>query len=243
MRSEPTIIDPRHKRPLPSGRALARIMRQVLCRQHDAFLHNHRAFLANLPAQMPGLFDLLLPIFERYAFQGARTASNTVLVSTAIEKSSAYWRKSILTDFNVLAPQILAAARRMTFAFLDAFTKATSDMLREALAAAAQLGETGLELQRRLRAIFGPERAAVIGQTESSRVTHEGQRIADKESGVVEKRQWLASADACPLCLALDGKEVGMDEPFYIRPEGGPYATILGPPAHPRCACAVVGVF
>ncbi len=242
MRSEPVIIDPRHRRALPSGQAFARIMRQVLRQMRAEFLRNPRIYQPSYLSVT--LFDLLLPIFERYAAEGARRA---FAQQGKQEKRLVYHGKGLKRElramFNVLSPQILATARRMTFAFLDGFFTSTADMLRAALAASLAAGETALELQRRLAAIFGRERAAVIGQTEASRATHEGQRIADKDSGVIEKRAWLASADACPLCLDLDGKEVGMDEPFYVRPEGGPYAVILGPPAHPRCQCTTVGVF
>ncbi len=182
-----------------------------------------------------GLYDLLLPIFEWYTLSGAKEPAQEFLRKHTDWRSRKGLSPKLSAQFNVISSQVLAAARRMTFAFLDGFFKTTSDMLRAALAASLKAGETGVELQRRLVAIFGRERAAVIGQTEASRATHEGQRIADKESGVIENRQWLASADACDLCLSLDEKIVGMDEPFYVDPKGGPYAVVMGPPAHPNC--------
>ncbi len=255
MRSEPVIVDPRHHRPLPSGRALARVMRAVLRQMRAEFLRNPRIYQPSYLSVT--LFDLLLPIFERYAWIGAKQTQPALCY-----KSTWRWRKAIggalLAQFNVLSPQILATARRMTFAFLDGFFTSTADMLRAALAASLAAGETALELQRRLVAIFGRERAAVIGQTEASRATHEGQRIADKDSGVIEKRAWLASADACPMCLLpgnlvlcpqpLAASRVGYDGPVlginFLR---GGYVTVtpndefLTPSGLKSASCLVQG--
>ncbi len=62
--------------------------------------------------------------------------------------------------------------------------------------------------------------------------------MAAKDSGVVVGKKWLAKSDACKkFCKPLDGKVVGMDEPFDIQPKGGPYAVIMYPPYHPNCTC------
>lgn len=71
-----------------------------------------------------------------------------------------------------------------------------------------------------------------------SRAYHAGQELAAKQSGVVAGKRWLASSDACERCLALDGKVVALGEPFIVLPEGGPYATVMYPPLHPKCQCS-----
>ncbi len=158
-------------------------------------------------------------------------------------------RKNILTGlltlgagaFDVFNPATLEAVRRAVFDFLAAFNQATADQLREALAESLAKGETGRDLQRRLQPVFGPQRAFTVGVTESSRAVHAGQLLAARAEGVVTGRTWLASADACDACLSLDGKTVGLGEPFAVGVGKNPaYSTVWHPPYHPHCMCAVV---
>jgi SPP1 gp7 family putative phage head morphogenesis protein len=67
-------------------------------------------------------------------------------------------------------------------------------------------------------------RAANSGQREIWRQAREQGLIPDEQ-----QRQWIASGDAntCPICAALDGTTVGVDEEFD---EGDP-------PIHPQCRC------
>jgi hypothetical protein len=99
-------------------------------------------------------------------------------------------------------------------------------------------GEAQAVLARRVQTIFAdPMRAWRISVTESSRAIHAGAVLSMKESGVVGKRRWLASALSCPECKKIDGKEVGLDEPYLVKPGGGPYAVVMFPPMHPGCEC------
>src|SRR5262249_50397410 len=99
-------------------------------------------------------------------------------------------------------------------------------------------GETCRELSRRVRAIFDdPFRAARIATTEASRATHAGQSLAGRQMGTAGLA-WLASADACSGCLALDGKRVRHGEPSVTRAAGHPASRrVYSPPLHPWCAC------
>jgi len=105
-------------------------------------------------------------------------------------------------------------------------------------------GEGIPQMSSRLAEIFSPERALMIAQTESSRAYHQGQIETAIESDVVGGLQWLASADACPKCKALQNKIVPLGEPFEVLNDGlGPYDIIDAPPRHPNCMCAALEVF
>lgn len=89
-------------------------------------------------------------------------------------------------------------------------------------------------------------RAITIAQTELATAYNqgadEGIRQAQEEGllGPMMK-VWRDSGDdaVCDMCAALDGTEIGMDEPFvYPGKLLFPEQKLL-PPAHPRCACAV----
>jgi SPP1 gp7 family putative phage head morphogenesis protein len=73
-------------------------------------------------------------------------------------------------------------------------------------------------------------RALLISRTESAHAYSLGSQAAWKASGVVDRKQWLAS-DPCDICAPLDGMVVGIDEEFA---DG-----ISEPPAHPNCRCTL----
>ncbi len=154
------------------------------------------------------------------------------------------------TGFAVFNSRVVEFIRTWTFAFCDS-TNETSQhsvnvavhKLRQELAEGLSRGETAQNLTRRVAKIFqDPQRAHAIAATETARAQHGGQLLAAKESGVVRGLRWLASSDACSRCLALDGKEVPLGEPFAVDPGGGPYAVVTHPPRHPLCQCSVVEV-
>jgi hypothetical protein len=82
-------------------------------------------------------------------------------------------------------------------------------------------------------------RAARLIDTEQVRALNAGKKIVMGEGGMTEKT-WHAEPGACPFCFRLHGKTVGIDKPFAVRPEGGPYAVVNEPPdPHPGCNCSV----
>ena len=162
-------------------------------------------------------------------------------------------QKKVEFLFNLYDPKIISAVDVATFAFCrETMQTAQSDLstalasLRTEMRAGLAQGEAVRQLATRVRSIFAdPMRAFRIAITESSRAVHTGQLISAKTAGC-KKKVWVASSDACDTggpndegCLGLDGKTVGIDEPFWVDPKGGPYATIVGPPLHPSCFCSM----
>lgn len=78
-------------------------------------------------------------------------------------------------------------------------------------------------------------RALTIARTETIASANVGQyqmwqqQIAAGNLNENPVRVWIASINACPICVALDGTEAALQENFA----GG----IQYPPAHPRCRC------
>ncbi len=150
--------------------------------------------------------------------------------------------------FDLFNPWVLTAVDDAVMAFCrSTLETALGDLadpiseFRRQLAEGVEAGEATISLNRRALEVFNdPFRAARVAQTEASRAVHLGQVLAAKESGVVAGKRWLASPDACDLCLSLNGKVVGLDEPFHVFPKGGPYAMVYHPPAHPHCFCSLL---
>lgn len=152
---------------------------------------------------------------------------------------------TVKLDFDLFNPRVLDSVAAAAFAFCrETNATATSD-LRTAIANLRRLMREGLPrgaavawLAVKVREIFAdPMRAFRVATTENSRALHDGQLIAAKESGIVTGKTWLASSDACELCLDLDGVTKPLDEPFVV--DGvGPYSVIMMPPRHPYCFCS-----
>ncbi len=145
---------------------------------------------------------------------------------------------SLTFDWTLFRPEVRVEAERLALRLAGTIVEDTRRMIREELSAGLQAGEPVAAIAERVRLqAFSPRRAATIAQTESSRAVHAGQGIAAKELGVTDWT-WLASSDACDLCLSLDGNTVKIGEPFYVHPKGNPaYRVVYHAPAHPHCYC------
>lgn len=152
----------------------------------------------------------------------------------------------IMSSFEIFNPRIYDAVDAAAFAFCrDTMETARTDLdtalaeLRRALKRGLGRGEAQTWLARKVQRIFAdPFRASRISVTETSRAVNGGEFIAAKESNVCEFKEWVASPDACELCLSIADKgPIPMDEPFYVNPKGGPYAVCMYPPAHPWDQC------
>lgn len=149
--------------------------------------------------------------------------------------------------FDVLLPQTMTAIDHMVFQFVrETLDTAKRDAeqayedMRQEFRESAEGGESLYKITGRIQQIFNePMRAFRISTTETSRFMHAGQMDAAKESRLDIKLEWLASSDACKVCLDLDGDTVKPGEPFMIYPKAKPaYRMVLHPPAHPHCMCA-----
>lgn len=112
----------------------------------------------------------------------------------------------------------------------------TREMLRSTVTDALEEGWSNDKLADALADsyAFSDERAEMIARTETARADVEGNLAGYRALGV-ERKQWLASEDACEDCEALDGEQVGIDDSFGEH--GG-----FGPPAHPHCRCDLLPV-
>ena len=127
-------------------------------------------------------------------------------------------------------------AERYTDDLLAGITNTTRRGVGQAVARWTENGEPLPSLIKDLEPLFGKQRAELIASTEVTRAYAEGNRIAYRESGVVDEIEWRTAKDerVCPICGPLDGKQRRFGEPFDIG--------IDAPPAHPRCRCWVVPV-
>jgi hypothetical protein len=238
---------------------LERLLRRMFRRMAPEYLRQMRAHVPSLRPWVPVLAEavkpLLLPLWQAGARRSVRNMQAQIR-QRARRKSyhSANLpnarTKRLSFGFDLFNQRIHEALDRAIFDFCESTldtiqgeVETAYDRLREQLREGLEEGEAQRDLTARVMEIFAdPDRAHMIAATETQRAVHGGQLLAAKESGIVDRKRWLASSDACPECLKLNGKEVDLDEPFYVDPKGGVYAVVQAPPKHPRCMCALIEV-
>jgi hypothetical protein len=113
---------------------------------------------------------------------------------------------------------------------LDMGLREDGDLTEEQITArVARAVEDGLDYRAEMIARTESIRAAAAGQQELFYQAAENGML-----GVDAQRAWVASPDACGLCLELDGVEVGLNEPWEADGE-----ELMLPPAHPMCRCTI----
>lgn len=112
------------------------------------------------------------------------------------------------------------------------------------------------QLQRNESAKIRLQRAKTIARTETNEALAHGLLTSWKQAAEEDlippdaKKEWVAMMDTdprtrkprtSPICRALNGQIVGIDEEFSTTDAGG--FTGNGPPAHPNCRSTVILVF
>lgn len=141
-----------------------------------------------------------------------------------------------------LPPQATARQLREVLGLTDRLAQAVianARRLREAGKTEAQIARASERYSTRLTNY----RATVVARTEIISASAHGQQELwhqARDRGLIgrdAKRIWITTDDdrTCPVCSAMDGQEVGLDESF-VSPEGDTTDT---PPIHPACRCSM----
>lgn len=174
-----------------------------------------------------GLFELLLPLIRKAAVAGAKRA-----VAGLAEMG-------IGVDWALVNTAAVRWAQTYTFNLVKEITGTTRTFLQEAIPEWLNSGLPLDELKAVLEPMFGEVRAEMVAVTETTRAWSEGNQAAWKESGNVDKKQWMTAEDelVCEICGPLDGMIVELDGDGFTTEEGG--IGIQGPPAHVNCRCGL----
>ena len=163
---------------------------------------------------------------------------------------------SLGVALNIADPYIEAGLRDIKHILAKSMSETMADNVGKAVKKAFDLGQGIPELKDTLKELFvgqsASRRAHMVAQTETMRASNAAARINYKQLGAVQLK-WLAVADSCEYCKALDGKIVGVDDAFVKSGgtitgiEGGTlkanFGDIRDGAAHPNCRCTIVGVF
>lgn len=123
-------------------------------------------------------------------------------------------------------------AREYRYSLIKDITDTTRTQTQQIMTDWLQSGQSLDVLEEQLARIFGESRAAAIAATETTRVVSEGNLMAFRSTGFIEKVRFNTVVDdrVCPYCSPLNGKEIAADDYGYL------------PPIHVRCRCFVTPI-
>lgn len=258
-------IEPGHRRKIPTGLELKRdaLLPTFKKQLRRAFQELAKATVgikkdvppeASLPPDafydLEGEWNRVLgeraaPFLELYHDAGAQQAAFRLGVSPQqFAVKPPFVREAIKSA----AFQLSAQANGVTQAELNAIVP----RLKREILDGVFVGEPVAEIRNRVEDVFGELerfRADRIARTESARAVNGGQLRAMEESELVVGKQWLLSADPCPICLAIwdqdraRAQSLKLRDPFATTGDGsGFYDVVQAPPAHPNCMCSLTDV-
>lgn len=219
---------------------LAAVVKPLMVQLYQQGITESRRRLAVLQGGRVGAALYRKP--QRISFHPDQTFGERIEKAVRLRE----YRKQLGISFDLFDPLVLRAVDKATLQFCEE-TNATAigDLttairkLRKLLKEGLEQGKAIAQLAREVKRIFtDPSRAFRIATTETSRAIHGGALLNAKESNLSLRKEWLASSDACELCLELNGVQKDLDEPFIVDGTG-PYANIMHPPRHPHCFCVM----
>lgn len=242
-----------HRRAMPTGNKLEKLLRNYFRQQREYVVSVIRSAILRSP-------DYKLKVFgsDQLNF-GTWTAtlrdSVIALLTIEFQRGANDAAKRLGIDaLRVQDPHIKEAIEKLAMEFaLSTNMTTTKDISVAMQQLKTRLGDvmtgdenTIAELTKAVQGVFDlaeEVRAKRIAITESSRAVHVAQRMTGEKSGIVKGYKWLASSDACPICITIrdsypDGIPIGGT--FAITSDNPIYGEIKEPPAHPNCQCTMV---
>lgn len=192
----------------------------------------------------PAMQAELQGILQRYFAEGYRDAAigESMSPQTVTEQANVY-------------------AGERTRLIIEELTNTTNEKLAQIVHQTAQTGNARQAVQDIMGPGVNEDRAAVIARTEVANI--QGRVAVQQIEEAGQEKRWDTLASACPICLALVDKIVATYGKNAVPPgvpfmragesltyvdESGTVRTftakwdIQNEPAHPNCACIVIGV-
>ena len=143
-------------------------------------------------------------------------------------------------------PERLQLLEKHTFENIKGMNDEIADKLRAEMQRGFMNNESIDEMKERIQKVMNIsiERAKMIASTEMHRAENMGHIDGARQSELKLVKKWSAQRERisragnmvpCPICEALDGTTIALDDKF-IAINGAMYDN---PPVHPHCACTL----
>jgi len=202
------------------GRVFARAARAMFSEQLKLILDNLDEVLARRLAKGVAEVELLLEatlVDNRKRFTAIYAEAMKVAGDKAISDLGVAG-----LDFNITSAEVLRFIEKEGAELVTETLQVTKDRLKATLAEGVADGENALQLSDRVRHTMGDEasrsRANTIGRTESIKSFNAGAVEAYKQTGLVERKRWLATidGDVRETHADADNQVVGINESFLV---------------------------
>jgi len=168
----------------------------------------------------------------------ARVAIPLITESVKINGIAAFAELGVGVAFDVTNPAVIKWIKERGGLLIKSISDTTLDKLIKTLAAGVDAGESIPLLAGRISDVFADAkgyRSTLIARTETISASNSGALQAYKQSGVVKKKEWLATMDdrVRDEHAVMNGEIVGIDEAF----SNGEMS-----PGEPNCRCTILPV-
>ena len=142
-------------------------------------------------------------------------------------------------SFDINNPKVVEWIKSHTGEAIKQIQDTTLEKLRTTLAEGVANGESIPDLSKRVAEAYEEAkgyRTDRIARTETINASNKGTLEGYKQSGVVEKKEWITAVDerSCEECVAMDGEIVEINKAFSCG--------VMQPPLHPNCRCCIAAV-
>jgi HK97 family phage portal protein len=154
----------------------------------------------------------------------------------------------VVTAFKVTNPAVRRFIERRAQRFAERVNETTWNQLRQSLAESIDAGEGLTAQMERVSAVMGDRirsSSEVIARTEVAGAMHGGTLESWKQSGVVEKKVWLAALDnrTRESHQEAHGQQVGLDEDFVVGTGRGQAPGLIGVAEEDiQCRCTMTAI-
>ena len=224
-----------------------------------------------MPDSLMYKFDVDQWLFSRQKWRGIFTEDNKLYTAVPLEDGG----KLIMDDLNVGIAFDQNDPRAIKWIAENAknagwsITQTQYDRLKVVLMDALADGLSIPKIRDRIEAAMEVTKASAerIARTEVLKASNRGVWLGMQQSGVVEGKRWLATADrrVCPRCAEMEGatmRDKPLDEPFFKKGDSftfhgtdetpAPtdagltdvfdYEEIQHPPLHTSCRCVLLAI-
>jgi SPP1 gp7 family putative phage head morphogenesis protein len=140
----------------------------------------------------------------------------------------------VFVDWDLVNTNALQFAKEYKYQWISKITETTRTQTQKAVSDWIQSGAPLDTLEQVLARTYGPVRAQMIAQTESTRIYAEANSAAWESSGLVEQVRWNTAMDEvvkkCPICWPRNGQLYAIGD------------TANMPPGHINCRCWITPV-
>ena len=153
----------------------------------------------------------------------------------------------VMQAFDVAAPAVRKFLEQRAQRFAVQVNETTWEMLRESLSEGMAAGENIPQLLDRVHTVMAERIRSTpetIARTEAIGAANGGTLEAWRQSGVVERKTWIAALDARTRETHIEAHEqtVGLDEDFEVGGARGPAPGQMGEPDEDvNCRCTMIG--